>query len=142
MNMIEGYHFCHSIRIRYTEIDGQMIVLNSNYLNYIVVTNCEFFRQLGIDVTNFEKAQFDIALVASNLEFKEPGFFDDLIQVNLKIGEIGNKSYKAEYAMVRETTGELLFTAKNVYVCFNPILKKSTPIPDYVRKKFQALQNT
>ena len=141
--MLEGYHFCHNIRIRYTEIDGQMIVLNSNYLNYIVVTNCEFFRHLEIDITNFEEAQgFDIALVASNLEFKEPGFFDDLIQVNLKIGEIGNKSYKAEYAMVREATGELLFTAKNVYVCFNPILKKSAIIPDHVREKFQALQNT
>ena len=54
--MLEGYHFCHKVRIRYTEIDGQMIVMNSNYLNYIIVTNTEFFRHLGLRMTNFEES--------------------------------------------------------------------------------------
>ncbi len=138
--MREGYHFSHKIRVRYTEIDGQMIVMNSNYLNYIIVTNTEFFRHLGINVIDFEQSQFDIALITSYLEFKSPAFFDDVIECNLRIAEIGNKSYKAEYAFVREATGELLFTAKNTYACFNPILKKSIPIPEYVKEKFRALQ--
>lgn len=138
--MLEGYHFSTKVRIRYTEIDGQMIVMNSNYLNYIIITNTEFFRHLGLKMTNFDESQFDIALITSNLEFKGPAFFDDILEINLRIAEIGNKSYKAEYAMVREATGEVLFTAKNVYACFNPILKKSAPIPEYVKDKFRALQ--
>ncbi len=138
--MLEGYHFSYSFRIRYTEIDGQMIVLNSNYLNYIVVTNCEFFRHLDLNVTNFEESQFDIALITSNLEFKSPAVFDDLVEMNIRIAKIGTKSYRAEYALAKADTGEILFTAKNVYTCFNPLLRKSAPIPEYVRKKFQALQ--
>ena len=138
--MLEGYHFSHKIRIRYTEIDGQMIVMNSNYLNYIIITNTEFFRYLKLNMTSFEESQFDIALITSYLEFKGPAFFDDILDINLRIAEVGNKSYKAEYAMVREATGEVLFTAQNVYACFNPILKKSAPIPEYVKAKFLALQ--
>ena len=84
--------------------------------------------------------QFDIALITSNLEFRGPAFFDDVIKINLKIAEIGNKSYKAEYAMVKESTGDIIFTAKNVYACYNPILQKSAPIPEYVKEKFRALQ--
>lgn len=137
--MLKGYHFSHTIRIRYTEIDGQLVVLNSHYLNYIVIINTEFFRTLGLSVAPGD-SWFDIALITSNLEFKGPGYFDDLIEINIKIAEIGNKSYKAEYAMVRETTDEVIFTAKNVYACFDPALKKSVPIPDYVREKFEALQ--
>ena len=137
--MLKGYHFSHTIRIRYTEIDGQLIILNSNYLNYIVIINTEFFRSLGFSVTPGEN-WFDIALITSNLEFKGPGYFDDLIEINAKIAEIGNKSYRAEYAMVRESTGEVIFTAQNVYACFDPVLKQSVLIPDYVRKKFEALQ--
>jgi len=138
--MLEGYHFCHPIRVRYTEIDGQMIVMNSNYLNYIIITNTEFFRTIGLKMTNFDESQFDIALITSNLEFKGPALFDDDLEVNLRITEIGNKSYKAEYAIVRVETGEILFTAKNLYACFNPITKKSAPIPEYVKEKFRALQ--
>ena len=78
-----------------------MIVMNSNYLNYIIVTNTEFFRHLGIKVDNFEESHSILHQSHRTLNSK-PGFSNDVIECQPENSEVGNKSYKAEYAFVRK----------------------------------------
>lgn len=35
--MVDGYHFSHRLKVRYSEIDGQKIVFNAHYLTYLDV---------------------------------------------------------------------------------------------------------
>jgi acyl-CoA thioester hydrolase len=136
--MLEGFRFSHSIRVRYSEIDGQMVVLNSHYMNYIVIGNTEYFRNLGLNTS--EESYFDISLVKSTLNFKSPVYFDDIINIYVKITQLGNKSYTANYAIERAATGEVAFTAENIYVSYSVALKSSVTIPDYVREKITSFE--
>ena len=138
--MVEGYSFCNPIRVRYSEIDHQMIVFNVHYLNYIVISNTEYFRTTGIRFSDKEEAPFDIALVKSTLEFKSPAYFDDVIDVYVRISRLGRKSYTANYVMLRASNGDLIFKAENIYVGFNPAIKQSELIPEHIREKIRAFE--
>jgi acyl-CoA thioester hydrolase len=138
--MVEGYSFCNPIRVRYSEIDHQMIVFNVHYLNYIVIANGEYFRTVGIRFNDNEEAHFDIALVKSTLEFKNPAYFDDVIDVYVRISRLGRKSYTASYIMIRASSGDVIFKAENIYVNFNPATKRSEPIPEHIREKVRVFE--
>ena len=138
--MVEGYSFYNPIRVRYSEIDHQMIVFNVHYLNYIVIANGEYFRTVGIRFNDNEEAHFDIALVKSTLEFKSPAYFDDVIDVYVRISRLGRKSYTANYIMIRASNGDVIFKAENIYVNFNPATKRSEPIPEHIREKIRVFE--
>ena len=87
--MSEGYRFCHSLRVRYAEIDGQMIVFNSHYLTYLDIGITEYFRSLGMAMIPSEEPIFDFALVKTTLEFKGSGLFDDVLNVYVKVSKLG-----------------------------------------------------
>jgi acyl-CoA thioester hydrolase len=138
--MVEGYSFHTSFRVRYSEIDPQMIVFNVHYLNYIVISNTEYFRTTGIRFFDKEEVPFDIALVKSTLEFKSPAYFDDVIDAYVRISRLGRKSYTANYIMIRASNGEVIFKAENIYVGFNPATKQSELIPEHIRKIVRAFE--
>ncbi len=117
-----------------------MIVFNVHYLNYIVIANGEYFRTVGIRFNDNEEAHFDIALVKSTLEFKNPAYFDDVIDVYVRISRLGRKSYTASYIMIRASSGDVIFKAENIYVNFNPATKRSEPIPEHIREKVRVFE--
>ncbi len=140
--MVEGYSFHTPIKVRYSEIDHQMIVFNVHYLNYIVIANGEYFRTVGMRFNQEGEAHFDIALVKSTLEFKSPAYFDDVIDAYVRISRLGRKSYTANYVMLRASNGDLIFKAENIYVGFNPAIKQSELVPEHIREKIRAFEGT
>jgi acyl-CoA thioester hydrolase len=109
-------------------------------MNYIVIANGEYFRTVGIRFRDNEKAHFDIALVKSTLEFIKPAYFNDVIDVYVKISRLGHKSFTANYVMVRALNGDVIFKAENIYVNFNPAAKRSEQIPEHIREKIRIFE--
>ena len=141
--MSEGYRFCHTLRVRYAEIDGQMIVFNSHYLTYVDVAIAEYFRKLGMAITvPPEKPFFDFALIKSTLEFKGSGVFDDILNVYVKVSQIGNTSFVTNFMVRKEGTTEPIVLVENIYVGYDMETKQSVPIPDEVRKLIETFENT
>ncbi|MDY6821706.1 MAG: thioesterase family protein [Deferribacterota bacterium] len=140
--MKNEFNFLHTLRVRYAEIDGQGIVFNANYLIYISVAIMEYFRNLGFDYKEFAKNQeFDLALVKITLEYISPAFFDDIIEVGVKVVGFGNKSFNIHYEMFRNHQDDPIFKADAIYVNFNTKLKKAQPVPDEIKEKVNKFEN-
>ncbi len=55
---MKGYRFKHRLRVRYSEVDTQQIVFNSNYLNCINIAASEYFCEvLQIDLFELEQSE-------------------------------------------------------------------------------------
>lgn len=133
--------FCHRLRVRYSEIDGQMMVFNGVYLNYLDVGITEYFRHLGIDYAKMLAAgEFDFALVRATVSFRAPAFFDDLLEVCVRVCRLGNTSFTARFEILRSETGELLTEAENVYVCYDARSRTTYPIPAAVREAIERFE--
>ncbi|NLV15970.1 MAG: acyl-CoA thioesterase [Syntrophomonadaceae bacterium] len=142
--MTKGYRFCHSVRVRYAEIDGQMIVFNSHYLTYCDIGITEYLRNLGITtpIDPTSKPEFDFALVKTTLEFKGPGVFDDILHIYVKIPRLGNSSFTTKFMITREDDPAPLVIAESIYAGFDSSTRKSIPIPDNFRNLIETFEQS
>lgn len=134
---MEGFNFCYQVRVRYSEIDGQRLVFNSHYLTYISWTFIEYWRQiLGCHYEKFlQYNQFEPVLIKSILEFVKPARLDNKINIFCRAERLGKSSMTFDFALVRESDGELLAKSKNIYVSVDLDVGKSRPIPSEIRQR-------
>ncbi|WP_010677908.1 acyl-CoA thioesterase [Bacillus timonensis] len=137
---MEHFKFSHTIRVRYSEIDGQKIVFNAHYLTYIDIAFTEYMREiLGSDwLINSHSLHFEPVLVKSTVEYKKPALLDDLIQVYVRVKKLGSSSLSIESVIKREN--EILIEAETIQVNYNNVTKASAPIPDDIKERIQKFE--
>ncbi|MBX6764445.1 MAG: acyl-CoA thioesterase [Rubrobacteraceae bacterium] len=139
---MEGYRFTHTLRVRYSEIDGQKVVYNAHYLTYLDVAITEYFRKLGIEFTG-DPPPFDIALVKATLEFKRPARLDDLLDVGVRVRSFGRSSFVAGFRISAHEGGEeTILEAEVVYVSYSQEEEKAVPVPEWVRARVKRFEES
>lgn len=129
--------FYHSLRVRYSEIDAQGIVFNAHYLTYFDTTLNELFREVGL-VPGMEDPLgvyegHDFHLVKSLVEYKQPVYFDELIDIYAGLRRIGRSSLSFELYLCRQGEKELLTYGEIVWVYADRKSQQSAALPREVR---------
>lgn len=138
----ETFPFVHTLRVRYSEIDGQKVVFNSHYLTYLDVAITEYFRNLGAGA--LDSSAFEIALVKATLEFKRSARLDDLLNVHVSVPKLGNSSFTGRFK-ISPCDGaeeqEPYLEAEIIYVSYSQEAGGAVPIPEWVRERVESFQN-
>jgi len=120
-----------------------MIVFNSHYLTYMDIGITEYFRNLGMAFTvPNEKPFFDFALVKTTLEYKGSGFFDDILNIYVKVSKLGNSSFVTHFMIRKEGETTPIVLAESIYAGYDMTVKRSVPIPDEVRDLIETFEKT
>lgn len=127
------YPLRHRIRVRWAETDAQGIVFNGHYLTYFDVGVTEYWRAIGLPYPHtVEGTGVDLFAVRSAVDYHAPAHYDDELDVCARVAHMGNSSIRFEMALQRNgahiTSGEL------IYVCADPVARKSAPIPARLRE--------
>lgn len=131
----------HRIRVRYSEIDAQGVVFNAHYLTYFDTAINEAFRGSGIDwIKEAEKTGCDVQLVRSVLEYKASIYFDEEIDVCIRVGKTGRSSITWEMGIFGTEKADLRTTGEVVWVYSNLKESRSEPIPDWLRQNLEKIQ--
>jgi len=136
-----GFPFFTRFRVRYAEIDGQKIVFNSRYLEYADVALSEFWRwaNLGEIGPDWLDAEFNV--VKATVEYKQPFRLDDMIEAYARVEKVGNSSLTHRIELCHADTGELHTVIEMVSVHVDLANRRSSPIPDSVRPRLEALRS-
>ncbi|MDK2823955.1 MAG: acyl-CoA thioester hydrolase [Clostridia bacterium] len=144
-NMPEGFNFFYKLRVRYHEVDSQRIVFNANYLFYLDIAWTEYLRHLGLDYAKLSEAnEFDTVVVKTVLEYKKPAYFDEILQIFVRIVEMGNSSFRVEFLIYKDESEILVLKGETIYVTYFPRTASTGPIPGRIRKifsEFEGLNN-
>jgi YbgC/YbaW family acyl-CoA thioester hydrolase len=129
----QDFRFFHRLRVRWAEVDMQKIVFNAHYLMYFDTAVSDYWRDLGLP---YEEAMHqlggDLYVKKATVEFNASARMDDLIDVGLKCGRIGNTSMAFTGAIFRGD--ELLITCELIYVFADPASQTSKPVPPLLRE--------
>ena len=88
-----NFPFFFPFRVRYSEVDGQMIVFNAHYLTYFDTAITEYFRALPYNYREqVERTGEDYHTVRTLVEYDAPIHFDDEIEVGVRTARIGRSS--------------------------------------------------
>lgn len=135
---MEGYKFSHTLRVRYSEIDGQKIVFNAHYMTYMDVAITEYFREVVRPLPEGE--EFDFVLAKTTIEFKGSAYLDDILHIYCRTIRLGNTSFTVQFAIERDETKEVIVLAEIVYVSYDLATRKAVPIPKVVRERIKAFE--
>ena len=117
------------LRVRYGEIDGQKVVFNARWADYVDVASMEFTRALWNDIDALE-----MHIVKLTIEWKAPAHLDDVIEARVQTVKLGTTSFTLATEMRRWPDGALLATAEAVYVAIDGIGGAKMPVPPRFRE--------
>ena len=124
--------FRYYLRVRYGECDGQKVVFNARFADYVDLSTTEFLRALGFGEAMAD-GSFDVQLAKLTLEWKAPARFDQVLEISIDTTRLGNTSFVlgAEFRLAGHE--QVLATAETVYVTVDAQTLKKTPLPQAFR---------
>ena len=133
------FKFSWTFRVRYAEVDGQMIVFNAHYLTYYDTAITEYFRALPYDyMGQVKRTGEDYHTVRTLVEYKQPIAFDEDIEVHVRTSRLGRSSMTFLLEIHPKDNDDLRATGEVVWVYTNQKTHKSSAIPQELTKKIIA----
>ncbi len=123
-----GFAFSTPIKIRYAEIDGQKVVFNSRYLEYVDVAVTEYWDWTGIAEAlgaTWRETEFHVRRV--ELDYLKPFVLGDTIEASVRLERLGSSSLTKRFSLAHAKTGAVHCEATLVSV--NVHLPTGRPIP-------------
>ena len=131
----EHFTFCHTLRVRWAEVDKQGIVFNGTYFLYFDVAIPEYYRAIGIDYPEGIVTAFgtDLYAVKATAEYHGSAEFDDFLDIHGRTARLGRSSLQFLLEIWRGD--EHLVSGELIYVNADTANRKSAPLPEPLRQK-------
>lgn len=81
---------------------------------------------------------FFLPIVHCEAQYKKPLFVGDVLEIRVKVSDIGTTSFTFSYDIVN-VQEELVGTAKTVHVTVSDSSGEKMPLPDLMREKIKSL---
>ena len=138
----EQFKFHYSFRVRYSEVDAQGIVFNAHYLTYFDSAMTEYLRHIEYDYVNEVKERNeDFHTVKTLVEYKAPIYFDQIIDVCLKVKKIGTSSLTFYIEVHPNKEDNMRVSGEVIWVNTNQETHSSAPLSKNIIKKIELLEN-
>lgn len=132
----EGFSFYTKINIRFSETDMFGHVNNVSPFIYFEEARIEFLKEKGL----LEDAMNDsMILVVADLQcdYHEPLFFNDTINMYVKVNELGTTSFDVHY-MALNDAGRICLTGRGRIVSIHPKTGKSVALTDSIKEALRS----
>jgi acyl-CoA thioester hydrolase len=137
----QEFGFCHRLRVRWAEVDRQGIVFNGHYLTYFDVGITEYYRALGYPYPDgLAQHGTDLYVRKAEVEYHASAEYDDEVDVCVRVERLGRSSFDFRVEIYR--AGQLLVGGKVIYVNADPVARKSSPLPDFLRNAIKGFERT
>jgi acyl-CoA thioester hydrolase len=125
--------FCYwtEVEVRWGDMDNQGHVNNAVYFTYCESARVRFFGQLGHHGRRTDSE--GPSLVSTTCNFRKEVVYPATLDVGLRVEEIGGRSFRIEFGMFNQATGDLVASGSSVTAWTDYTVKKAIPIPDDVR---------
>jgi acyl-CoA thioester hydrolase len=109
--------YSHPMRSRYGETDKMGYVYYGRYMEYFEVARTEMIRAAGIPYRQLEERGFMLPVLESHIQYKQPVFYDELMEIRVLLYEIPGVRLNTFYE-IRTEEGKKLHTVGQVTLCF------------------------
>ena len=137
------FRFSWPFRVRYAEVDCQMVVFNSHYLTYFDTAILEYFRAVGYDyMGRVERTGEDFHTVRTVVEYRRPIRFDEDIEVHVRTSRLGRSSLTFALEIHGRDREDLRAEGEVVWVNTDQASHGSAPIPEALAGTLRAFDGT
>ena len=104
------------IRVIYGDTDQMGVVYYGNYLRFFEAARNEWLRAKGARWREIEATHsIYLPVVEAKVNYKRPAFYDDVIEIETRLGELGRASLRFDYRILRGD--DLIAMGHTVHAC-------------------------
>jgi YbgC/YbaW family acyl-CoA thioester hydrolase len=140
-----AYEFTLTRRIEFAETDMAGIVHFANFYRMMENTEHAFFRSLGFSIHgDYDGVHIGWPRVSTSCDFFKPLRFEDMVDVQLLVAEVRNRSIRYGFRFWKTENGERVEVARGMVstVCASVDKKAgviaAVPIPEVIRARIAA----
>jgi acyl-CoA thioester hydrolase len=135
-----AYRFRTEVRVRLSETDAVGIVFFGSFSAYMDVGRMDYLNHLGL--TRHGGLVRDLApgaVVEAEQCFHSPARYNDVLEIHVRMAEIGRTSYTFHYLMMDKRQPRVVATGKMTLVWLNDDFQP-TPIPEDFRSAVTSFE--
>ena len=91
----------YAYQIIFGDTDQMGVVYYGNYLRFFEGARASYWRSLGRSYKDLETAQIALPVIEAHCNYKRPALYEDLIEVDVRVGEVRAASLRFEYTVHR-----------------------------------------
>lgn len=129
--------FKTSFRVTWTDTDAAQVVHYSRYFLFFERTEEEFYGFLGFSFTDIGKQGLWFPRVEAFCQYKRPARFNDLLEVELTVKELKEKSVRFGFKITNKDTAILLANGYLVVVAADKQTGRATRVPREIVDKLK-----
>jgi acyl-CoA thioester hydrolase len=107
------------VRVRFGETDLMGVAHHSSYLSYMEVARIEWLRRRGVTVAAWAERGMHLPVVELSLRYRAPARFDEEMDVETTLGEVGAASVRFDYRVLRASDGTLCTEGSTRLACID-----------------------
>lgn len=126
------------VPVRWADMDAVGHVNNAVYFTYCETARVAYFDDVGIG--DFASADHGPALVHASLDFRRQIRYPAVLDVGVRVTEVGARSFRMEYAIFFEATDTLVANGAGVVAWVDYAAGRSTDIPESLRSAISEIE--
>jgi acyl-CoA thioester hydrolase len=95
------------VRVRFGETDLMGIVHHASYVSYLEVARVEWLRRRGVAYATWTARGLHLAVVELDVKYRAPARFDDELDIETQLSEVGAASLRFAYRILRSPRADL-----------------------------------
>ncbi len=129
--------FRNTFRVVWADTDAAGVVHYSNYFRFFERTEEEFYRSLNFSFDDTAKKGLWFPRVEAFCQYKKPARFNDLLEVELAVDDLREKSMKLSFRILNKETSSLLATGYVIVIVADKHTGRSTQMPMEIMEKLR-----
>lgn len=127
-------------RVSWADTDAAQMVYFSNFFRFFSKAEEDFYEHLGL-LELFATKEVILPRVEAHCQYKKPAKFNDLLEIELTVEDLKEKSVKYGFKIYNKKTNELIAEGYLVAVAVNRHTLKAIQIPQEIVEKLRAFCN-
>lgn len=103
------WHRCE-LRTLYVDTDRSGVVYHANYLRFFEFGRAELMRQASYPYKKIEESGYIYPIIKTELNYYTPLFYDDLMYIHTRPGELELVRLQFDYLITRADDGDIVCT--------------------------------
>jgi acyl-CoA thioester hydrolase len=130
--------FKTAFRVTWVDTDAAKVVHYSNYFRFFERAEEEFYASLGFAFADSVSKGLWFPRVEAFCQYRKPARFNDVLEVEVSVEELKEKSVKYGFKVANKNTGDLLADGYVVAVAADQQTGRATAIPEEIAMKLRS----
>ena len=125
-------------RVRFGDLDAMQHLNNVEFLRYFESARIAYLQQLLPEHDPTVRDRFGWILAECHIRYRSPGFFDEMLRIFIRPGELKRSSFELLFEIRGEDDDRLVAEGSGTMVGYDYSAATAEAIPDDIRERLES----